>query len=441
MVLPESSKPRPSRLRHEMQLHVYGVKFAECNKRSRVMHKATAIVPPTKIPGIADDAKKKRQPFISPSSPWGPWSLPCHEESSAGSCAACLFGGVECQPLPCSGRKTFLHHRPVRSLHRGGERTLLPARLLDLGGQADADQPVVGLELLHRLGRVVDEGKAGGLAATELGPETEDADLILLGLVHAGELVAELLLGDVGAVRVEDVTVTRKSDWSARVPSARNVPTPDSQRIQHVRSHSRVRDVAMSVMQRQFVARHTDDWIRGRAGRGTGGDSHDHLLATEQRVADELARAQRDRRVGVGHLGGLMAVDVGDTSTISISGGFKWDFPLGGDFCRARCCARVELEKIRSRAIELCASPNLRCGLAFQAANNGGVVHQNGMMPHIITTGTCQLHHHARRPLMRARTQAHLTSSICICVWGSRRYRMARFGRSSAVRGTIRRSP
>lgn len=72
----------------------------------------------------------------------------------------------------------------------------------------------MGLELLHRFGRVVDQGEAGGLAATELCPETEDADLVLLGLVHAGELVAEFLLGDVGAVRVENIAACRENNRS-----------------------------------------------------------------------------------------------------------------------------------------------------------------------------------------------------------------------------------
>lgn len=85
-------------------------------------------------------------------------------------------------------------------------RTLLSAGLLDLLGQANADQAVVGLELLHGLGRVVDESKASGLATTELGAQAEDRDLVLAGLVEAGELVTELLLGDVGAVGVQDVT-------------------------------------------------------------------------------------------------------------------------------------------------------------------------------------------------------------------------------------------
>lgn len=102
----------------------------------------------------------------------------------------------------------------MHNVHRWGKRTLLPARFLDLGSQADADEAEVGLELLHGLGGVVDKGEAGGLAATELCPEAEHADLVLLGLVHAGELVAELLLGDVGAVRVEDITVRGESDMS-----------------------------------------------------------------------------------------------------------------------------------------------------------------------------------------------------------------------------------
>lgn len=89
-------------------------------------------------------------------------------------------------------------------------RTLLSAGLLDLGGLAVTDEPVAGLELLHRLGAVVDEGEAGALAATVLGAETEAGNLLLVGLVELGELGAELILGDVRAVGVQDVTVCRK---------------------------------------------------------------------------------------------------------------------------------------------------------------------------------------------------------------------------------------
>jgi hypothetical protein len=83
--------------------------------------------------------------------------------------------------------------------------TLLAGSLLDLGGGTDANETVVGLELLEGLGGVVDEGKAGALTATVLCAETEDGDLVLVGLVQVGQLLTELVLGDVGAVGVEDV--------------------------------------------------------------------------------------------------------------------------------------------------------------------------------------------------------------------------------------------
>lgn len=83
----------------------------------------------------------------------------------------------------------------------------MSAGTLGLGGESDTDQAVLGLELLQSLGGVVDEGEAGGLAATEVGAQAEDLDLLLLGLVQAAELLAQLSLGDVGTAGVEDVTI------------------------------------------------------------------------------------------------------------------------------------------------------------------------------------------------------------------------------------------
>ena len=94
---------------------------------------------------------------------------------------------------------------PRQCVRDGVERTLLPGGLLDLGGHAVSDEPVAGLELLHGLGGVVDEGKAGALATTEVCLEAEDGDIVLLGLVELTELATELVLGDVGAVGVEDI--------------------------------------------------------------------------------------------------------------------------------------------------------------------------------------------------------------------------------------------
>lgn len=105
-------------------------------------------------------------------------------------------------------------------------RTLLSAGLLDLVGEADTDQAVVRLELLHGLGGVVDKGEAGGLATTELGAQTEDGDLVLAGLVETGELVTELILGDVGAVGVQDVTmkgIQSQLDCMQALPCSRSM--------------------------------------------------------------------------------------------------------------------------------------------------------------------------------------------------------------------------
>ena len=62
------------------------------------------------------------------------------------------------------------------------------------------------LELLKCLRGIVNEGETGGLAATKLCLEAENVDLLLGGLVQLSELAAEIFLGNVGAVWVQDVT-------------------------------------------------------------------------------------------------------------------------------------------------------------------------------------------------------------------------------------------
>ena len=71
--------------------------------------------------------------------------------------------------------------------------------------QAVSLQAVLGLELLRKVERVVDERKAAGAAAAKVGLQAEAEDDVGGGLVHAGQLVADLLLGDGGAVRVDHV--------------------------------------------------------------------------------------------------------------------------------------------------------------------------------------------------------------------------------------------
>jgi hypothetical protein len=149
-------------------------------------------------------------------------------------------------------------------------RTLLSAGLLDLGGLAVTDEPVVGLELLHRLGAVVDEGEASGLATTVLGAETEDGDLVLVRLVQLGELGAELILGDVGTVGVEDVTV-------------RCIVSPRC-------------SISLAISCRALGASFGGGGGCFR-GLAEGLYAHDHLLAAQEGVANELARAQSHLRV------------------------------------------------------------------------------------------------------------------------------------------------
>lgn len=90
---------------------------------------------------------------------------------------------------------------------------MLPTSLLDLFRSADANKPVGGLELLHGLVRVVHQRETGALAATVLRAEAEDGHLVFVGLVQVGDLVAEFVFGDVGAVGVEDVPTSLLVRW------------------------------------------------------------------------------------------------------------------------------------------------------------------------------------------------------------------------------------
>lgn len=87
------------------------------------------------------------------------------------------------------------------------EHTLLAGRLFDLGSVAVANFAVVRLEFLEVVVGVVNQSKTSRLPATELGAESKNGDRVFVGLVKVGKLGAELILGDVGSVGVEDITV------------------------------------------------------------------------------------------------------------------------------------------------------------------------------------------------------------------------------------------
>jgi hypothetical protein len=65
----------------------------------------------------------------------------------------------------------------------------------------------VRFEFLQCFGRVIDQGETSCLSTTELGLETENVDLVLVGLVEFRKLGSQVVLGDVGTVGVEDITV------------------------------------------------------------------------------------------------------------------------------------------------------------------------------------------------------------------------------------------
>lgn len=194
------------------------------------------------------------------------------------------------------------------------KRTLLSRGTLGLGGEANPHQSVLGLKLLHGLGGVVDEGEAGGLAATVLGSETEDGDLVLLGLVEAAELLAELIFGDVGAVGVEDVTEIASSQPKF-FPAMPGGPQSISfiKACPHFSSsisgqiYFVYRDAWCTAGTNQTVREmqdgQSDDDLDGRriGVSDSEGHSHDHLLAAQQRVADELASSEGDGGVVVRH--------------------------------------------------------------------------------------------------------------------------------------------
>ena len=92
-------------------------------------------------------------------------------------------------------RKITNPDRTAPSLHVEEKLTLtlLPTGLLDLCSRPVPHQPIMRLELLHHLMAVVYQGESRRLAPTVLCAETEAGDLVLVGFVEFGELLAEFV--------------------------------------------------------------------------------------------------------------------------------------------------------------------------------------------------------------------------------------------------------
>ena len=97
----------------------------------------------------------------------------------------------------------------TRISKKGITLTLLPTRLLNLRRGPIPNQAVSRLKLLHHLVALVNEREAGALPATVLGAEAKDGDLVLVGFVEFGELLPQLIFGDVGTVGMEDIPAFR----------------------------------------------------------------------------------------------------------------------------------------------------------------------------------------------------------------------------------------
>ena len=64
---------------------------------------------------------------------------------------------------------------------------------------------VLGFELLEKIHVVVDQGESSGLTASEVSAESKTRDDISCSLVHLGQFLGNLLLGDCGASRMENI--------------------------------------------------------------------------------------------------------------------------------------------------------------------------------------------------------------------------------------------
>eukprot|EP00170_Pyropia_yezoensis_P002597 contig_10930_g2601 len=126
--------------------------------------------------------------------------------------------------------------------------------------QALANQPILGLKLLRIVQRVVDDSKAGGLAATKGNAKAKHKDgLRVRHLVHLRQLILQLRLGDGPPAGMQHINDLRRRNQIGR--------THQSQEDGSGRGGAKRRDVEGMV---------TTTY---------------KLLAEEQTVGQELARA------------------------------------------------------------------------------------------------------------------------------------------------------
>lgn len=128
---------------------------------------------------------------------------------------------------------------------------------------------------------IVDQSESCTLPATILRPNSEGGDLIFIRFVQLSEFLPEFVFRDVGAVRVEDVSIVEVRVGALKRPL-------NGKGLVKLGLFGRGRG---GLKMEEGPPR----------GKGFGKNIHDHLLSAKERVADEFAGAQRDWLLLVGH--------------------------------------------------------------------------------------------------------------------------------------------
>ena len=71
--------------------------------------------------------------------------------------------------------------------------------------KTDTDKTVLGFKLLQSFNVIIDQSETSGLSTTKVSLEAKDRDNFFIRLVHLTDLGTELILGDVGESRVDDI--------------------------------------------------------------------------------------------------------------------------------------------------------------------------------------------------------------------------------------------
>ena len=82
---------------------------------------------------------------------------------------------------------------------------LLSSLLALDGSELVSEKEGLGVVLLSSVGIIVDASESGGSATTELGVESENGDVLWLGVEHLGELLLDNNLGDGSLIRVDQL--------------------------------------------------------------------------------------------------------------------------------------------------------------------------------------------------------------------------------------------